>query len=80
MFLTGQKYRSRSPFPHVIIEDFFNDEDLTQCMESILNNIDNLEWMQKDYDFQVNKRWLEDPTKMPSEVKKFYGNYIHRNF
>lgn len=70
MFLTGQKYRSRSPFPHVIIEDFFNDEDLTQCMESILNNIDNLEWMQKDYDFQVNKRWLEDPTKMPSEVKK----------
>tara|TARA_R100000008_G_scaffold84577_2_gene72350 strand:- start:5433 stop:6101 length:669 start_codon:yes stop_codon:yes gene_type:complete len=70
MFLSHQQYKNSSPFPNIVIDNFFSDEELTQCMQSILDNINNLEWKQQDYHFQVNKRWLEDIVKMPLEVKK----------
>ena len=69
-FITQNKYKNASPFPHLVVDNFFNEEQLDDCANAIQNNIDNLEWNQRDYKFQVNKRWLEDPTKMPPQVKK----------
>jgi len=70
MFIEHTQYKNASPFPHAIIEDFFNDEDLTACVKSIEDNIDDLRWNQRDYKYQVNKKWLEDPRLMPDQVKK----------
>lgn len=70
MYLHNYRYKNSRPFPHKIIGHFFNEDDLTECLNSIENNMENLEWKQKDYNFQVNKRWLEDPSAMPFEVQK----------
>ena len=70
MYQHNYKYRNSRPFPYAIIKDFFNEPDLTECLNSIENNIKKLKWKQHDYHFQVNKRWLEDPTAMPLEVQK----------
>ena len=69
-FITQNKYKNASPFPHLVVDNFFNEEELNSCVNAIQNNIDDLDWNQRDYQFQVNKRWLEDPTKMPPQVKK----------
>jgi len=69
-FIIQNKYKNANPFPHLVVDNFFNEEQLDSCANAIQSNIDNLEWNQRDYKFQVNKRWLEDPTKMPPQVKK----------
>jgi len=71
-YVSHNKYVNASPFPHVVIKDFFNEKDLRACAQSIEEKKDTLKWkvQRRVTEHQINKRWIEDITLMPPAVKK----------
>ena len=71
-YISHNKYKNAEPFPYFVTKDFFNKKDLKDCSLAIENNINNLKWQKQERitDYQVNKRWIENPVHMPKEVQK----------
>jgi Rps23 Pro-64 3,4-dihydroxylase Tpa1-like proline 4-hydroxylase len=71
-YIFHNKYKNAEPFPHAVVNNFFNTRDLKDCALAIENNLNNLKWKQQSRvsNDQVNKRWIENVVDMPKEVQK----------
>lgn len=57
-------YATAKPFPHAVIDGFFEPEPLRAAAKEIMA-IPADRWMRRDHDDQVGKLWIQDPYSLP---------------
>ncbi len=62
-------YAQNLPFPHIVIDNFI-EHDVALRLSTVLNECDVRSWDHDDgvVEHQVNKYFLQDPSRMPPEV------------
>ena len=66
------KYVAAKPFPHIVLDNFFNEDILKKIINEFPNNLDKI-GIENDSDPQKNKFALSDYSKFGDNTKLFFN-------
>ena len=66
------EYANAEPFPHIILDNFFNEDLLKKVIYEFPNNLDKI-GIDNDADPQKNKFTLNDSSKFGNNTKTFFN-------